>query len=114
MTKTQCLRIQSNNYCGEHDRNGHQFDYEAKGYRDAIDQRLWELNAKNVENMIKRGSSVVGKVIAEKTPVDPSNNPVNQLNDEIERLDIQLSVMRAFNSWRYLGNELVMKYGIDR
>lgn len=114
MTKAQCLRIQANNYCSEHDRNGHQFDYEAKGYRDAIDQRLWELSAKNVDNMIKRGTGRVTKATDKKPLKTALIEPNDQLGTEIRQLDIQLSVMRVFNPWRYLGNELMMNYGIDK
>lgn len=114
MTKSQCLRIQQNNYCSEHDRNGKQFDYEANGYRDAIDQRLWELTTKNLENMLKRNTGRATRVIDENPLKKALVESNNQLDTEIEQLDIQLSVMRAFNSWRYLGNELMMNYGIDK
>ena len=131
MTKTQLLRIQSNNYCSEHDKYGNQFDYEARGYREEIDARLWELSNKKVNDMIKQArtihtvkpytvkqsaslSMVADKAISAPISKKPLVEPNNALKSEIDKLDIQLSVMRAFKPWRFIGNELVMNYGIDK
>lgn len=127
MTKSQLTRIQLNNYCSEHDRNGRQFDYEAKGYRGEIDARLWELSNKKVDDMMKQARTIYTvKQSANKIVVAPVNmigkadtekpliSPNNDLRIELDRLDLELSVMRAFNPWRFIGNELVMKYGIDK
>ena len=109
MEKEQLKRIIANNYCGEHDRHGNQFDYEAKGYRDEIDARLWELSNKKVNEMFKQVNSIKG-IISAPVCEKPLIEANNALKTEIDKLDVTISVMRAFNPWRFIANELMMKY----
>jgi hypothetical protein len=101
MTLDQIKRIQQNNYCSEHDRTGKQFDYEAMGYRDEIDARYWELVAK--KNFVKNDMNK--SVEPEKTSVTATD-----ISKEIESIDIQLSVLKAFNKWRFISNEITLKF----
>lgn len=97
MTLEQIKRIQQNNYCSEHDRTGKQFDYEANGYRDEIDARYWDLVAK--KNFTKNDMNK--SVEIQKTGVRGTD-----ISKEIESLDIQLSVLKAFNKWRFISNSI--------
>ena len=58
MTNAQIKRIQDNNYCSEHDRNGNQFDYEANGYREEIDAMIWERNKRYIEGYVVMNDEV--------------------------------------------------------
>lgn len=122
MTKTQLLRIQLNNYYGEHDRTGSQFDYEAKGYRGEIDARLWELSDKKVNDMMKQARTIYTvKQSADKTIIAPVNmigkadtektliEPKNEIRIELDRLDLTISVNKTFFKWRNISNELMIK-----
>lgn len=91
MTLDQVKRIQLNNYCSEHDRNGKQFDYEAMG------SRYWELVAK--KNFVKNDMNK--SVEIQKTSVTATD-----ISKEIESIDMQLSVLKAFNKWRFISNSI--------
>lgn len=115
MTLDQVKRIQLNNYCSEHDKHGKQFDYEAKGYKEAIDARYWELVTRSVDTAFKQAKSIpdnhARRVVATHTEKQALTRPeiaINQLNSDIEAMDIQLAVLKAFNPWRYISNEIMM------
>ena len=109
MTKDQVKRIVSNNYCSEHDKHGNQFDYEAKGYRDEIDARLWELSDKKVNDMIKQARIDIKGIISAPICEKPLIKPNNEIKSELDRLDITISVNKAFFKWRDISNELMIK-----
>ena len=104
MTNAQIKRIQDNNYCSEHDRNGNQFDYEANGYREEIDATIWERNQKYVENMIKQANNrhfneYQSQLIQSVRVLD--KNPYNDLLDaEIASEALKIAVLKAFRPWR--------------
>jgi hypothetical protein len=103
MTLAQLKRIQSNNYCGEHDKNGKQYDYEAAGYKESIDSRIWDLTLKHSNETNKRISDerdYKSALVTKKTASEAF---------DIGKLNIQLSVLKTFNKWRYLSNEIAIK-----
>lgn len=113
MTLDQIKRIKLNNYCGEHDRNGKQFDYEAMGYRDEIDKRYWDLvqrdylnQLKNINKMPENPAVTSVKVISRGMDQERLESAKNTLKNEIEAMDIQLSVLKAFNKWRFISNSI--------
>lgn len=113
MTLDQIKRIQQNNYCSEHDRNGKQYDYEANGYKDEIDARYWSLVTRSVDTALKQSSTLnnmpsntVTAITAQK-PLESANNG---LKIDIEAMDIQISVLKAFNPWRFISNEITLKF----
>ena len=109
MTLDQVKRIQLNNYCGKHcKRTGKQFDYEANGYKEAIDARYWELVTRSVDVQLKQARNMpdntdmsINTAQTEKTSVT-----ADLISKEIESLDIQLSVLKAFNRWRFISNSI--------
>ena len=111
MTLDQIKRIQLNNYCSEHDSKGNQFDYEAKGYKDAIDARYWDLIEKRSLNQLKNNARIPIKPDMSIDTVDTEKKPVTAdfIAKEIEFCDIQLSVLKTFNKWRYISNEILIK-----
>lgn len=113
MTLNQIKRIQLNNYCSEHDRTGKQFDYEAMGYRDEIDARYWELvqrdylnQLKNINKMPENTAATSVKAISRGMDQKRLESAKNTLKNEIEAIDIQLSVLKAFNKWRFISNSI--------
>lgn len=117
MTLNQIKRIQLNNYCSEHDSNGKQFDYEAMGYRDEIDARYWKLverdylnQLKNINKMPENPAVISVKAISRGMDQERLESAKNTLKNEIEAMDIQLSVLKAFNKWRFISNEITLKF----
>lgn len=101
MTKAQVERIIANNYCGEHNRYGKQFDYEANGYKAELDARLWDFNAKEVELMLKQSRVEVPVITKESVTFDTSFMDV-----EIEKAEIQISINKAFFPWKHIVNSI--------
>lgn len=101
MTKAQVERIVSNNYCGEHGRNGKQFDYEAAGYKAELDARLWDFSTKEVELMLKQARVEVPEIAKESVSFDPSF-----MDAEIEKAEIQISINKAFFPWKHIVNSI--------
>ena len=113
MTNAQIKRIQENNYCSEHDRNGKQFDYEAKGYRYEINAMILERNQKYIANMIKQANNKAfneyqSQLIQSVRALDkkPSND---LLGSEIASETLKIAVLKAFRPWRNISNEIMMK-----
>jgi len=101
MTKAQVERIIANNYCGEHDRNGKQFDYEANGYKNELDARLWAFNVKEVDLMLKQSRVKVPEIAKESVSFDFSS-----IEKEIELAEMQISINKAFFSWKHIVNQV--------
>lgn len=101
MTKAQVERIIANNYCGEHNRYGKQFDYEANGYEAELDARLWDFNVKEVDLMLKRSSVKVPEITKETVSFDFSS-----IEKEIELAEMQISINKAFFPWKNIVNHV--------
>lgn len=111
MTNAQLTRIQSNNYCSEHDRNGNQFDYEANGYRDEINALYWSRTQKEIDEMLKRASNKAFNEYQDKISKNIAKLVENPFKAEVEACDREISVNKAFFRWRNIVNELNLKLG---
>lgn len=85
MTLSQCKRIIDAGFVGEHKNSGKQTDYH--DYRDEILAHYWNLSDKAIQSM----------------SVYPS------VTFEIDRCEVTIAVLRAFNPWRELSNRIEMK-----
>ena len=91
MTETQLLRIIANNYLGEHNRKGKQFDY--VDYQHEINCRLWELQDSKLSNRLSNQSKYI--------------EPIDMSFLESDRLIDPLELNKIFNKWRYIGSKLM-------
>ena len=111
MTFAQIKRIRQNNYCSEHDKQGKQTDYEAKGYKDAIDARYWELSSKAIleKNNRSRQNELSSIDNSRRMgDIDTDCDVVSILDSDILAMDRQIAILKAFNKWRYISNEIYL------
>lgn len=108
MTNDQIKRIQSNNYCSEHDSKGNQFDYEAKGYRDEINALYWNRKQKEINDMLKKASNRHFNEYQDKTVGELDEN---LFKAELYACEREISVNKTFFKWRNIVNEINLKLG---
>lgn len=83
------------------------------GYRDEIDKRYWDLVQRDYLNQLKNINKIPEnpavtsvKVISRGMDQERLESAKNTLKNEIEAMDIQLSVLKAFNKWRFISNSI--------